>query len=310
MSSPLNDLAIVDGKVDLRIPSANSSSAYQVILTPATDRDVEAAAAAQAERHVTEAEASSLQTAQVRTPTGYRASGDRDVSGFAAVGSTADWSVDIQTAGLYRLQVLGATPGAAAQHALFVDDAFSNVVQYGANAIKPNNVRTVARGTAELLVGLDAGAHTLSLRTSKDGTTLLPGAGEQGGVTLDRFELVRVGDTVNSESIQYPASTFRLIDGATLESGKASLADGERADLYPSTYESGYYDITVAWHGSEGNKIALNVNGRQAAVFTANGSDSNSTARVHLPEGITEIELDERLRRECRLRLDDSSGRR
>lgn len=287
-----DDLAVVDGKVELRIPSANSSSAYQVIITPATSRDVEAAAAAQAERHVIEAEAASLQASSIRTPSGYRASGDRDVSGFAAAGSRADWSVDVQTAGLYRLQVLGATPGSAAQHALFVDDAFTNVVQYGANAIKPSNVRTVARGTAELYVALEAGAHTLSLRTSKDGTTLLPGAGEQGGVTLDRFELVRVGDTVNAESVHYPASTFRLIGGATLEDGKASLADGERADLYPSTYESGYYDITVAWSGSKGNEITLNVNGREAAVFTKKGKDSSSTARVHLPEGITEIELE------------------
>ena len=76
-----------------------------------------------------------------------------------------------------------------------------------------------------------------------------------------------------------------------LDGGAAGIADGQRADLYPSTYESGYYDIGVAWQGAQGRSIALSVNGRQAAVFTADGSALTSTARVHLPEGISEIEL-------------------
>lgn len=286
-----DELPVVDGKVDLRIPSANSSSAYQVIVTPAAERDVEAAAAAQGERHITEAENANLQASSVRTPSGYRASGDRDVSGFSTIESRAEWTVNVKTAGLYRLQVLGATPGAAAQHALFVDDAFSEVVQYGANAIKPSNVRTVARGSSEVYVKLDAGERKLSLRTSKDGTTLLPGAGDQGGVTLDRFELVRVGDSVNTESVEYPASTFRLIDGATLANGSANLPKGSRVDLYPSTYESGYYDIAVAWNGPGGAKTTVSVNGREAATFNAKAPSSKSTVRVHLPEGISELEL-------------------
>lgn len=288
----LNDKAVSGGTVDLRIPSADASSAYQVIVTPATARNVEEAVAAQAERHISEAEAAALQAAQVRTPSGYRASGDRDVSGFSAVGSRADWSVDVAAGGLYRLQVLAATAGVAAQHALFVDDEFASIVQYGANAIKPGNVRTVARGSSEVTVALAPGTHTLSLRTSKDGASLLPGAGDQGGVTLDRFELTRLGDAENAEKVEYPATTFRTSGDARIEGGSVLLGDGDRADLYPSTYESGYYDVAVHWQGDSGDELALTVNGRQAAVYKGDGSAQTSTARIHLPEGITEIELE------------------
>ncbi|QHC56571.1 Ig-like protein group 4 [Rathayibacter tanaceti] len=282
-------VAVANGRIELRIPSANSSSAYQVVITPASTRDVEAAAAEQGERHVIEAEATRLTAAAVRTPDGYRASADRDVSGFASAGSRADWSVTVQEAGLYRLQIVGATPGTAAQHAVFVDDAFSTLVQYGANAIKPGNVRTVARGSAEVYVALSAGTHTVGLRTSQDGTTLLPGAGVGGGVTLDRLELLRVGDTTSTESVEYPATTFRLIDGATLSGGRLSLEAGERADLYPSTFESGYYDLVVDWDGAAGAQLTVDVNGRRAAAFTPQAGAS--TVRVHLPEGISEVEL-------------------
>lgn len=287
----VNGATVAGGEVQLRIPSADSSAAYQVIITPAGPRDVEAEAAAQPERHITEAESLRLTNAQVRTPSGYRASGDRDVSGFSSVGSRADWNVTVTQPGLYRLQVLGATPGRAAQHALFVDDEFSASVQYGANAIKPGNVRTVARGTADVQVQLDAGRHTLSLRTSKDGTALLPGAGVDGGVTLDRFELVRLGDATDASTATYPATTFRLAGQAILAGGAVDLSAGDRADLYPTSHDSGYHDLAVDWDGAAGTTLTLNVNGRDAATFRATGSAQLSTARVHLPEGVTEIEL-------------------
>lgn len=288
--------AVIDGRVDVRIPSASASSAYQVVITPDGPRDVEQDARAQDERHVTEAERVDLQSAQERVPSGYRASADRDVSGFAAVGSRADWTVDIERPGLYRLQVIGATPGVPVTHALFVDDEFDQEVRYGANAIKPGNVSTVARGSAEVLVALEAGTHVLSLRTSRDGATLLPNAGHAGGVTLDRFELARVGEGVNTESARYPASTFRLFDGAALTwagtgAGSAALDAGRRADVYPATYESGYYDLAVEWSADAGRTLSVTVNGRLARTFTGAGGPGISTVRVHLPEGITEVEL-------------------
>ncbi|TRY17124.1 hypothetical protein FOJ82_14875 [Tessaracoccus rhinocerotis] len=279
-----NDVVLTDGQLQLRIPSRNDSSTYQVIITPASDADPEAALAQQSGRYLLEAEQGFLTDAQVRTPSGYRASNNRDVAGFAAVGSRADWTVDVAEAGRYRLQVLGATPGVVAQHALFVDDEFATTVTYGANAIKPSNVATVARGSAEVYVDLEAGEQTLSLRASQDGADLMPGAGEAGGVTLDRFELVRVGDAANTEELTYPASTFRLFEGAGLDGGSAVLTAGQRADVYLSNHESGYYDLTADWEGTD---LELRVNGRTAAIF----ADGESTVTVHLPEGITEVEL-------------------
>ena len=291
-----DDAAVVDGRLSIRIPSMSSSSAYQVIVTPATDRNVQTTAAEQGERHVLEAEQAELQAAAVRTPSGYRASADRDVSGFNAVASRADWKVSVDEPGLYRLQILGATPGVPITHALFVDGEFDQLVHYGANAIKPSNVRSVARGSAEVYVTLAKGENGLSLRTSQDGQTLLANAGYEGGVTLDRFELVRVGDRVNTESVRYPASTFRLADGATLSwsdptRGSAALGAGGRLDLYPSTFESGYYDLAIDWSGARDARLELTVNGRVASTFPSPGATGTSTARVHLPEGITEVEL-------------------
>lgn len=281
--------AVTGGAVDVRVPSSNASSAYQVVITPASDREVERAAEAQPTRMIAEAETLDLTGATPRTQPsgGYRLSGERDVTGFTTAGSRMDWEVSIDQPGLYRYTVLGATPGRAAQHAVFVDDEFADIVQYGANAVRPGNVRTTARGTAEVYLPLTEGAHTLSLRTSRDGETLLPGAGLDGGVSLDRVELLRVGDDVNALRTDYPATTFRYFGEASLTDGQASLEPGGRVDLYPSAYESGYYDIVVDWTGSD---LQLTVNGREATSFTS----GQIRARIHLPEGITELELTSR----------------
>ncbi|TGO05464.1 LamG-like jellyroll fold domain-containing protein [Serinibacter arcticus] len=276
-------LAVTGGSATVRIPSTNASSAYQVIVTPATDRVVGDELPAHP-RVVAEVENLDLTDARVRQPGGYRASGERDVEGFDAATSRADWDVTVEEAGLYRFTILGATPGRQAQHAVFVDDAFADVVQYGANAVRPSNVRSVARGTTSVELSLAAGEHTLSLRTSQDGTTALPGAALEGGVTLDRFELVRLGDDVNGQTALHPATTFRLFDGAALTGAAATLVAGERADLYVSAFESGYHDLDLGWTGTD---VEITVDGRVATTLTG----EETRVRVHLPEGISEIEL-------------------
>ncbi|CAH0216758.1 LamG-like jellyroll fold domain-containing protein [Microbacterium sp. Bi128] len=281
-----DDTAVADGAIQVRIPSANASAAYQVVITPATDRDVEADAAQQAPHQWAEAENLEITGGAVRSQPGggYRLSGDRDVTGLTGADARLDWQVDVAEPGMYRYTVLGATPGRAAQHALFVDGADAATVQYGANAIKPDNVRGTARGTAEVYVQLDAGTRTLSLRTSRDGQNVLPGAGADGGVTVDRVELTRVGDDTHAQHVVYPATTLRLAGEAKLDAGEVSIGEGDRVDLYPSANESGYYDVEVDWQGSD---LGLTVNGRLATTFT----EGQKRARIHLPEGISEIEL-------------------
>lgn len=281
-----DDTEVADGAIQVRIPSANASAAYQVVITPATDRDVEADAAQQAPHQWAEAENLEITGGAVRSQPGggYRLSGDRDVTGLTGADARLDWQVDVVEPGMYRYTVLGATPGRAAQHALFVDGADAATVQYGANAIKPDNVRGTARGTAEVYVQLDAGTHTLSLRTSHDGQNVLPGAGADGGVSVDRVELTRVGDDTHAQHVVYPATTLRLAGEAKLDAGEVSIGEGDRVDLYPSANESGYYDVEVDWQGSD---LGLTVNGRLATTFT----EGQTRARIHLPEGISEIEL-------------------
>lgn len=281
-----DDAPVTDGTIQVRVPSANAGAAYQVVITPATDRDVEADAAQQAPHRWSEAEDLEITGGAVRSQPGggYRLSGDRDVTGLTGADARLDWQVDVTEPGLYRYTVLGATPGRAAQHALFVDGDDAATVQYGANAIKPDNVRGTARGTAEVYVQLDAGTHTLSLRTSRDGQNVLPGAGADGGVTVDRVELTRVGDDTNAQHAVYPATTLRLAGQARLDAGEVSIGEGDRVDVYPSADESGYYDVVVDWQGSD---LGLTVNGRLATTF----ADGQKRARIHLPEGISEIEL-------------------
>lgn len=281
-----DDTAVADGAIQVRIPPANASAAYQVVITPATDRDVEADAAQQAPHQWAEAESLEITGGAVRSQPGggYRLSGDRDVTGLTGADARLDWQVDVAEPGMYRYTVLGATPGRAAQHALFVDGADAATVQYGANAIKPDNVRGTARGTAEVYVQLDAGTHTLSLRTSRDGQNVLPGAAADGGVTVDRVELTRVGDDTHAQHVVYPATTLRLAGEAKLDAGEVSIGHGDRVDFYPSANESGYYDVEVDWQGSD---LGLTVNGRLATTFT----EGQTRARIHLPEGISEIEL-------------------
>ncbi|XBH20385.1 LamG-like jellyroll fold domain-containing protein [Jonesiaceae bacterium BS-20] len=291
-------VVVEDGKASVRVSATDNTSAYQLIITPATDRDVEADQASQATQYVVEAENTQLQAATSRTSPGggYRASNGRDVWSFNAVDSQSNWTVTVAEDGLYELQVIGATPGVSVQHALFVDGEFSQKVQYGANATRPNQVRTVARGSAEVYVKLSAGTHELSIRTSKDGTTLMPNAGFEGGVTLDRYTLTKVGADTNASSENYPATTFRLADGATIswtgaQAGWAKVGEDQRADVYPAVRESGYYDLVVDWVGATGAELDVAANGRVATTFSASEGVNSSRVRLHLPQGISEIEL-------------------
>src|SRR5690606_20563587 len=59
--------------------------------------------------------------------------------------------------------------------------------------------------------------------------------------------------------------------------------------VYLSNHESGYYDLRADWAGATGTELEVRVNGRTAARFVAGDADSSVT--VHLPEGITEVEL-------------------
>ncbi|WP_153026167.1 carbohydrate-binding protein [Glycomyces albidus] len=292
-----NGVAVGGGELELAVPVYDRYAGYQVIITPDGARDVEAGAAAQPWTASIEAEDMALTDATVYTQDpqadgGWKflASGGRDVGSFNRATSRADWTVEVPEDGTYRLQVIGGAPGVPGRHALFVDGAAAGTIQYAADLALNATSRWQYRGSAELLVDLAAGGHTLSIRSSEDGSTVLPNA----DITLDKVALT----AVTAESAIYPASTFRLEDGAALDwtnganRGSAALAGDARADLYATAMETGYYELAVDWASAEASSLELTVNGEPTAELTANRKGKwRSSATVHLVEGINEIEI-------------------
>ncbi|MDT0441220.1 hypothetical protein [Streptomyces johnsoniae] len=285
---PLGD----DGTLaDVTVPTHDEDAAYQLVITPRQDRDVEAALADQAWSRSFEAEDTRLTEASVRDAADheFQASGDADVAEFNQPGSRSDFTVTVPRTGTYRFQVIGSAP-APGRHALFVDDRFGATVQYSSDL--STRGKWMYRGSAEVEIELPAGEHTLSLRASADGATALPNS----DITLDRYVLT---DVTDGAPTVYPASTMRLQGGARLafeESGTRGAAriggDGQRGELYVTAWESGYHDVVVDYASTGAASASLRVNGAEAEPFEAPGAGTwRSTARVHLAEGINELEV-------------------
>ncbi|WP_211116373.1 hypothetical protein [Glycomyces buryatensis] len=285
------------GTLRLDVASYDRYAGYQLVLTPEQSRDVEGSAAAQPWTAAIEAEDLAITDATVYShdPQGnggwqFLSSGGQDVGSFNKVGSRADWAVEVPHDGTYRLQVIGGAPGIPGRHALFVDGSLADTIQYTADLGLNATSQWQYRGSAEVLVELSAGAHTLSIRASADGAAVLPNS----DITLDKVSLTSVEE---GEPTQYPASVFRLYNGAALVwdgsiRGGAALSGGARADLYATAIETGYYDLVVDWASTAAASVRLAVNGRPTVTVEASGAGRwTSTARVHLVEGINEIEL-------------------
>ncbi|WP_324013486.1 carbohydrate-binding protein [Microbacterium sp. JZ37] len=284
--------ALAGGKLTIPVDTFNRYAAYQVLITPAGTHDVEQDLAAQPWSATVEAESTAITGSYVQShdpkASGgwtWLASGNQDVRAFKTLDSTATWTVEVPRDGLYRLQAIGASNKNPGQHALWVDGAYAGTVQYRAD------LHWNYRGSGETLVELTAGTHELTLRTTADGENLLP----YPDVTLDRFLLT---DVTDGEPTVHPASTFRLYDGAKIAyqgkkaSGFASLSDSGRADLYVTAMDSGYYDLSVAYESGRAGAIEVTINGGSPVELASDRKGSwESTARVHLAEGINEIEL-------------------
>ncbi|MFE5339945.1 hypothetical protein ACFQ80_06970 [Isoptericola sp. NPDC056578] len=284
-----------DGGLELDLDPYDRYAAYQVVVTPARGTDP----GPDVWTTSVEAEDTELTDAQVYTQDpqeggGWKflASGGRDVGSFNKATSRADWTVTVPRDGTYRLQVIGATPGVPGRHALFVDGTLDQPVQYTADLALTSAQKWQYRGSTEVQVELTAGEHVLSLRASEDGSTLLPNA----DITLDKLVLTDVSD---GEPTAYPASTMRLAGGARLDWDRGNArgfarvqGEEQRAEVYATAMESGYYDVTVRHTTTRASDLTLTVNGRAATSFGVRGPGAwTSTARVHLAEGINELEL-------------------
>ncbi|MEN2736444.1 CBM35 domain-containing protein [Microbacterium sp. X-17] len=277
---------IQNGEVQVTVPNSDRYSAYQLEITPqATDPQPVSRALVNS----TEAENATIANATIYTQDpsrewSFMASGGKDVGSFNKAASSATWNVTVPTSGDYRLSVLAGANQAPGQHALFVDGAYNQLVKYSAD------LGWTYRGTTDVTLHLTAGTHALSLRASKDGVTVLPGA----DITLDRVDLY---DLTGGEQAVYPAVDATLAGGAALSwqqpaaRGYATVSGDASAAFYATTAETGYYDVTVHSATSGGGAtLALSVNGRTLSLPATGGPGTfDSTARVYLPQGVNEL---------------------
>jgi hypothetical protein len=292
----LNGVALSRGTIGLELPTYDRYAAYQVVITPEQDRTLAANAVWTSS---VEAERTALTSATVyqQDPLAgggwkFLASGSNDVGSFNRPDSKADWTVTVPRTGRYRFQVIGGTPGTPGRHALFVDGANPAIVQYTADLALTSYQKWQYRGSAEVTIPLTAGQHTLSLRASLDGTSVLPNS----DITLDKFLLT---DVTDGEPTVYPASTLRYAGGAHVTysvpkaAGYAAIGGrGGRADAYVQAWETGYYDLSLDYRSAGATNADVTVNGRAVARLTApRPGQWRSTVRVHLSQGINEVEI-------------------
>ncbi|BEL06546.1 hypothetical protein Q0Z83_047370 [Actinoplanes sichuanensis] len=292
----LDGVRLDRGTIELNVPTYDRYAAYQVLITPEQDRTPVAAAVWSTS---IEAENTTLTAATVydQDPLAgggwkFLASGGRDVGSFNRPTSKAEWTVTVPRTGRYRFQVIGGAPGVPGRHALFVDGANPQIVQYTADLALTDVQRWQYRGSSEVTVALTAGTHTLSLRAGLDGISRLPNS----DITLDKFLLT---DITDGEPTAYPASTLRYFGGARVTYDRAKArghaeirGDRQRADAYIQAWETGYYDVGLDYRSTGRTDVDVTVNGRSVATVSAPRAGAwRSTARLHLSQGINEIEI-------------------
>ncbi|WP_255252614.1 CBM35 domain-containing protein [Curtobacterium sp. 'Ferrero'] len=279
---------VTNGALSVTVPNSDRYAAYQVEVTPvrANRPAVDTSTVSTVEAENTTLSDATIYTQDPASVNGM-ASGGKDVGGFSKADSAATWTVNAPTAGTYRLTVLGGANAQPGQHALFVDNTFNQLVKYSADQ------SWTYRGTASVLVQLSAGSHTFSLRASKDGTTVLPGA----DITLDRFTVQNV---TNGDTDTYPAVDARLAGGATMTygsgtsaaNGGASLSGTASATFFVSALESGYQDVSIDSVTTGASALTLAVGGRSVPLGSVSGAGSwRTTVRLWLPQGISEFRV-------------------
>ncbi len=280
------DAHVTNGTLQITVPNNSRYTAYQAEITPALN-DVQPVATDLV--NSTEAENSTLSDATVYTQDpsrewAFMASNGADVGSFNKADSSATWTVTAPETGDYRLSVLAGANQSPGKHVLFVDGTYNQLVNYSAD------LSWTYRGTTDTTIHLTAGTHTLSLRASEDGKTVLPGA----DITLDRFDLY---DVTAGEQATYPALDARLSGGAALSwsdadaRGYASVSGEGAATFFATAAQTGYYDVTTHLAtGAARAQVNVTVNGREVSLPPATGPGVwDSTVRLYLPQGVNEI---------------------
>nr|SBO97715.1 Possible beta-xylosidase diverged, family 5/39 of glycosyl hydrolases and alpha-amylase C (Greek key) C-terminal domain [Nonomuraea gerenzanensis] len=274
------------GRLGVDLPGGDVMAAYRVTIVPSSGP---APVPDAPWTTSVEAESATLTSAQVydqdttADPQRYATSGKRDVGSMNKPDSAVTFPVTVPRAGRYRLGVYHGANKTPGRHALFVDGRLDQVVQYSAN------LGWTYRGRTDVEVELTAGTHQLSLRTSTDGTSLLPGS----DVTLDKFDLTEVTGPARAA---YPADEARLSGGARLTrpaTGPAiTLGGGARATFFVAAAQDGYHDLTLSYRSSAAGDLDVRIDGRAVTgVRATRPGDGTSRVRAYLPAGISKVEV-------------------
>lgn len=277
-----------DGKLQVDLPGGDVMAAYRVTVVPATGAEPQPNApwsvSVEAESATLTAPARAYDQNTTADPQKYATSGQRDVGSTNQASAAVTFPVTVPRDGRYRLGIYQGANKAPGRHALFVDGAFNQIVQYSAN------LGWTYRGRTDVEIELTAGTHQLSVRTSRDGVTLLPGS----DITLDKFDLTEI---TGPERATYPVDEARLTGGAAIErsrgKGAAAVLGGDRrATFFVAARQDGYQDLTLSYHAGWAGDLRVSVDGREIEGLRATrGGDGASRARVYLPAGISKVEV-------------------
>lgn len=276
-----------EGALTVPIPSVDVMAAYRVLITPVAGGSEAAGYAAPWSTSV-EAECAALTDAIIYAkdttadPQLYATSGKRDVGAMNKATSTVTLTVTVPRTGSYRLGIFYGTNAAPGRQALFVDGVLNQVIQYTAT------LSWSYRGRTDVSVQLGAGTHELSVRTSVDGSTVLPGC----DITLDKFDLTEVAGPQIST---HDADDARLSGGATIVgSGKVRAVDlgqGGVATFYIASEQDGYQDLTLVYDADCGGAVGLSIDGRPIDGLETYPGEGHFRARVHLAAGISMVRV-------------------
>ncbi|ARC58204.1 hypothetical protein AS850_14055 [Frondihabitans sp. 762G35] len=282
-------LSLTNGTPSITIPNSDRMSAYRIIVTPAATTapavDTTWSTSVEAE-NTTLTDVTAYAQDTDADPMTFATSNKKDVGDLSHVDSALTWNVTVPATGTYRLGIYDGTQAAPGQNALFVDNGFSQIVQYTAD------LSYTYRNRTDVLVNLAAGTHALSIRTSRDGSTLLPGS----NLAIDKFDLTQV---VGAESASYPARFGRVAGTTPFVSGQGrngalvSVTGSASDTFFIAAGDDGYYDLALDYRTpNAAATLAVTVNGRPLSGFASTSAGGwTSTARVHLAAGISQVQV-------------------
>lgn len=294
----MSDVDVSSGTLDVTTTSIDRYASYQLVVTPHQDRTLTNDADAANGRWVAtvEAEDTALHNTSIAdvkpNDSGWGhliASGNRWVGGSdPATERSATWTVRIPADGDYRLEVIGGNEGSAGTNQISVDGgAPIDMIITGEQSVPGSSMKWRYQGSGEVVLrGLKAGEHTIKVSTTSN----------VFNNTWDKFMLYQMG-TANDEATSYhPSTDFRLSNGAALDWGKGTSGtaalNGGAADIHASTWENGYYDVTVEYDADPEAQLTVTANGTAvASTHPSQDGRRKLVVRTALPEGITHFQV-------------------